>query len=63
MTGVYKLNYQYEGVNYEKICTGYDFDTSVQGHLTMYFSNSQGRIIIPAYKLKNFKATCIWRIR
>ena len=51
MTGVYKLTYQYEGVNYEKICTGYDFDTSVQGCLSMYFGNSSGRIIITAYKI------------
>lgn len=62
MTGVYKLNYQYEGVNYEKICTGYDFDTSVQGCLTIYFGITPGRIVIPAYKVKNFKATCIWRM-
>ncbi len=62
MKSVYKVTYQYMGVNYEKICTGYDFDVSVIWCLTMYFHNSAGRIVLPAHKVKNFKATCIWKM-
>ena len=58
---IYNIKYQYEGVNYEKNCTGYDFDVSVRGCLTMYFGSNNGRIIIPAYKISDFVVTCLWK--
>lgn len=60
---VYKVIYNFDGVRYEKYCTGYDFDVSVIGCLTLYFSNSNGRIVLPAYKIEDFKAECVWSIR
>ena len=58
----YRLEYLYEGVRYVKECDGYDFDVSVIGCLTIYFNKNSGRIIMPAYKISEFKAECIWRI-
>ena len=62
MKAIYEVKYQFEGVNYLKNCTSDDLDTSVAGCLTMYFGSNTGRIIVPVYKVKNFSASCIWRM-
>lgn len=62
MIAVYEVKYQFEGVNYTKKCTAYDIDTSVAGCLTMYFGSNTGRIVVPMYNVKNFSASCIWRM-
>lgn len=62
MKTVYKVEYLFDGVKYVKFCTGYDFDVSVIGCLTLYFHNSSGRIVLPAYKIEDFKASCVWKM-
>ena len=62
MKAIYEVKYQFAGVNYVKLCTAYDIDTSIPGSLTMYFGDNNGRIIIPMDKVKNFRAECIWRM-
>lgn len=59
---VYRVRYTFNGVNYEKNCSGFDFGISVPNCLTLYFNGSAGRIVMNADKIENFDARCIWKM-
>ena len=59
---VYHVKYTFDGVNYEKDCSSYDFDVSAPNCLTLYFNGSMGRMIMNADKIENFEAKCIWKL-
>ena len=59
---VYDIRYTFDGVNYTKRCSAFDFDISVPNCLTLYFNGSAGRMVMNADKIENFEARCIWKL-